>query len=216
MNLEVHILQNFAPSNLNRDESGSPKDCEFGGYRRARISSQCLKRAIRNSFRDEDLVPPEQRAVRTKWLIGEVADRLVQAGHDAALARLAVEVALGSIGLTTDGKDARKTQYLLFLGADEIERITRICAEHWDALATGTGDGRRDKKAAKGAMPKEVRPRSRRTTKTSEGRFWAAMLFCLPVGMASTEAWRKARTVSRASSSSSPRFAWSCLRLTLA
>ncbi len=47
MFLELHLLQNFAPSNLNRDDTGAPKDCEFGGYRRARISSQCLKRAIR-------------------------------------------------------------------------------------------------------------------------------------------------------------------------
>ena len=38
--LELHILQNFAPSNLNRDDTGSPKDCMFGGSRRARISTR--------------------------------------------------------------------------------------------------------------------------------------------------------------------------------
>jgi CRISPR system Cascade subunit CasC len=43
MFVEIHILQNFAPSNLNRDDPGMPKDCEFGGYRRTRISSQCFK-----------------------------------------------------------------------------------------------------------------------------------------------------------------------------
>ena len=43
MFVEIHILQNFAPSNLNRDDTGMPKDCEFGGYRRARISSQCFQ-----------------------------------------------------------------------------------------------------------------------------------------------------------------------------
>jgi hypothetical protein len=55
MLIEVHIIQNHAPSNLNRDESGSPKTAYFGGYRRARISSQCLKRAYRTSktFREE-------------------------------------------------------------------------------------------------------------------------------------------------------------------
>jgi len=55
MLIEVHIIQNHAPSNLNRDDSGSPKTAIFGGYRRARISSQCLKRAYRTSktFRDE-------------------------------------------------------------------------------------------------------------------------------------------------------------------
>lgn len=43
MFVEIHILQNFAPSNLDRDDTGMPKDCEFGGYRRTRISSQCFK-----------------------------------------------------------------------------------------------------------------------------------------------------------------------------
>jgi CRISPR system Cascade subunit CasC len=54
MLVEVHILQNHAPSNLNRDDTGSPKEAVFGGYKRARISSQCLKRSIRRSavFRD--------------------------------------------------------------------------------------------------------------------------------------------------------------------
>ena len=47
MFFELHILQNFAPCNLNRDDSNAPKDCYFGGFRRARISSQCIKRSIR-------------------------------------------------------------------------------------------------------------------------------------------------------------------------
>ena len=65
MLLELHMLQNFAPSNLNRDDSGSPKDCEFGGFRRARISSQCQKRAIREEFRRSTLLPAEYLGVRT-------------------------------------------------------------------------------------------------------------------------------------------------------
>ena len=49
MLVEIHMLQNHAPSNLNRDDTGSPKDAIFGGIRRSRISSQALKRAIRRS-----------------------------------------------------------------------------------------------------------------------------------------------------------------------
>lgn len=54
MIVELHILQNFAPSCLNRDDTNSPKECLFGGCRRARISSQCIKRSIRwnNVFRE--------------------------------------------------------------------------------------------------------------------------------------------------------------------
>jgi len=49
MLIQIHILQNYAPANLNRDDTGSPKDAMFGGVRRGRISSQCLKRSIRRS-----------------------------------------------------------------------------------------------------------------------------------------------------------------------
>ena len=58
MFLDLHILQSFAPANLNRDDTGAPKECVFGGTRRARISSQSLKRAIREAFRDQGLLPP--------------------------------------------------------------------------------------------------------------------------------------------------------------
>jgi len=49
MLIQIHILQNYQPSNLNRDDTGSPKDAIFGGFLRGRISSQCLKRSIRHS-----------------------------------------------------------------------------------------------------------------------------------------------------------------------
>ncbi len=47
MLIALHLLQNHAPSNLNRDDNNEPKDALFGGVRRARISSQAIKRSIR-------------------------------------------------------------------------------------------------------------------------------------------------------------------------
>lgn len=44
--IELHILQSFPVSCLNRDDVGSPKTAVFGGVNRARLSSQSLKRAI--------------------------------------------------------------------------------------------------------------------------------------------------------------------------
>ncbi|MBL3592459.1 MAG: type I-E CRISPR-associated protein Cas7/Cse4/CasC [Synergistaceae bacterium] len=49
MLIEIHMIQNHSPANLNRDDLGAPKTCIFGGVTRARISSQCLKRSIRRS-----------------------------------------------------------------------------------------------------------------------------------------------------------------------
>ncbi len=153
MILEVHILQNFAPSNLNRDDTGAPKDCEFGGYRRARISSQCLKRAMRETMRASALLPPEDLARRTKRLVEEVGRRLVAAGRDEQEARAVIIAALAAAGLKVEAN--QKTQYLLFLGEREIANLVALCAEHWDALlAVGQaadegakGGGRAAKKA---------------------------------------------------------------------
>lgn len=50
--IEMHILQSFPVSCLNRDDVGAPKSAVFGGVTRARISSQCLKRAIRRLARE--------------------------------------------------------------------------------------------------------------------------------------------------------------------
>ncbi|MCX7048127.1 MAG: type I-E CRISPR-associated protein Cas7/Cse4/CasC [Candidatus Sumerlaeota bacterium] len=49
MLIEIHVIQNHPPSNLNRDDLGAPKTCYFGGVLRSRISSQCIKRSIRMS-----------------------------------------------------------------------------------------------------------------------------------------------------------------------
>ncbi|GAB1407066.1 type I-E CRISPR-associated protein Cas7/Cse4/CasC [Thermomonas brevis] len=46
---QFHVLTSYGPSNLNRDDLGSPKTARMGGVNRLRVSSQCLKRAWRTS-----------------------------------------------------------------------------------------------------------------------------------------------------------------------
>lgn len=161
MFIELHMIQNFAPSNLNRDDTGSPKDCDFGGYRRARISSQALKRAARTEFRDGALLPDEQLGQRTKRLLDELAGRLARDGRTEEQARAVAQAALASVKLTIAKEN--KTQYLLFLGAGEIAAVAALCDQNWDALvAVSPADGgekgaRAAKSAAKGTVPDEVR-----------------------------------------------------------
>src|SRR5919109_5504935 len=99
MFIELHTLQNFAPSCLNRDDTNSPKDCEFGGHRRARISSQCIKRAIRQHFEKAELLPPKHLAHRTKRLVEELTRRLGKLGHAGPEVGAAVEAAVQGAGL---------------------------------------------------------------------------------------------------------------------
>jgi len=47
--LNIHVLTSHSPSCLNRDDMNMQKSAIFGGVRRVRISSQCLKRAMRMS-----------------------------------------------------------------------------------------------------------------------------------------------------------------------
>jgi CRISPR system Cascade subunit CasC len=133
MFIELHLLQNFAPSCLNRDDTNSPKDCEFGGYRRARISSQCIKRAIRKHFKSARLLPPEHLAERSKRLVGAVAKLLTDKGRQVEAATQLVKAALASVKLAT--KEGDETQYLLFLGNREIAALGDVVDRHWDALA---------------------------------------------------------------------------------
>jgi CRISPR system Cascade subunit CasC len=71
--VELHLLQSFPPSCVNRDGNNSPKDCTFGDARRARISSQCLKRAIRqaDSFAEKvgEAIAHRSKQMRDKKLI---------------------------------------------------------------------------------------------------------------------------------------------------
>ncbi|MFI3291728.1 MAG: type I-E CRISPR-associated protein Cas7/Cse4/CasC [Opitutales bacterium] len=53
--LELHILQTFPVSCLNRDDLNSPKTALFGGVKRARVSSQSWKRAIRQKAKEDSL-----------------------------------------------------------------------------------------------------------------------------------------------------------------
>lgn len=149
--IELHLIQNFAPSNLNRDDTGAPKDAIFGGQRRARVSSQCFKRAIRLAASEHELVPKAHRGIRTKKLKSLLLERLK--GRDHAEAEAKIEVALAAAGLKL--KDDGKTEYLLFLGDNEVAGFAALIDQHWDELAIGNGD-KKSKKDAKANVPPEI------------------------------------------------------------
>lgn len=154
MFVELHMIQNFAPSNLNRDDTGSPKECEFGGYRRARISSQCLKRAVRMRF--PEILPAHELATRSKRVVTErVVPALVALGHEAPMARAAVERALAAVKLEVD-EDA-ENQYLLFLANGEIDALVQACHRNFEPLSKAVEKASRSKKEAQKEIPDEVR-----------------------------------------------------------
>lgn len=154
--IDVHVLQTVPPSNVNRDQMGSPKTAYYGGVMRARVSSQAWKRAVRSVFRESlDVGDLGLRTLRVVELISERLERIapkLSAEARTARATEAVEAA----GLTVESKKAKKsknddadnvatagkTQYLVFYSVHQLDRLADLAA----------AEGPVDKKAAKDAM----------------------------------------------------------------
>ena len=161
--VEIHALQNFAPSNLNRDDTGAPKDAFFGGTRRARISSQCDKRAIRQYFDQkmkEGFFDSTELAVLTKRVFQAIAE-LLDGKRDKAEALGKAEIALSYVKLKA--AEGGKTQYLLFLGRKEVADLAEAIHEYWDQIVPIKEDSddkgkKKGKKATASGAPRPASP----------------------------------------------------------
>lgn len=125
MNLiELHILQSFPVSCLNRDDVGSPKSALFGGARRARISSQCLKRACRLQARTE---AEGFEGIRSRLLLQPFSEALAAAGvAEEQVESKAVEIC--SLFSKIDSKDPHQVTTAVYLSPAEIQQIAQAVA----------------------------------------------------------------------------------------
>ncbi len=134
ISVELHILQNFAPANLNRDDSNQPKDAEFGGYRRARISSQCIKRSIRKSEAFSKRVTDV--GIRTKTAKNNLM-QILQDGESYNLPEKEAETITAEIlKIITGGyakKGTDKTQVLFYTHDSELRKIAKFVMEEKNA-----------------------------------------------------------------------------------
>lgn len=79
--IDLHALQTLPPCNINRDDTGSPKTAQYGGSTRARVSSQCWKRAMRTYFKEHSA--EENVGVRTLYLVDYIAKKIVRLDHQS-------------------------------------------------------------------------------------------------------------------------------------
>lgn len=129
--IQLHILTSYPPSNLNRDDMGSPKSAIIGGTNRIRISSQSLKRAWRAS---DVFASSSSMGIRTKELGKNIVyPKLLQAGVDE---KLALKVAMSISGVfgknKTDKKDAKAglvNEQIAFVSPEEISAIDELIAK---------------------------------------------------------------------------------------
>ncbi len=126
--LELHLLQSFPVNCLNRDQFGSPKSALFGGAPRARISSQCWKRAIRLLAQSE---APAFDGKRTKAFIQEFVAAFLAAGLSQAEAEKAAKDVAGKI-VAIDAKDG-SSKNILYFSKGELAAAAKAFVETGDA-----------------------------------------------------------------------------------
>lgn len=135
MFVELHILQSFAPSNLNRDDTNNPKDAQFGGVRRARISSQAIKRAIRQEPSFAETTKAEN-GTRTRYLSRSLTTLLVEAGKAEDKAKDAVAEFAKSLFSEVD-KNSGRTNVLIYLSSEEQKQISELLLASWEQIEKG-------------------------------------------------------------------------------
>jgi len=152
--IDIHVLQTVPPSNVNRDDTGSPKTAVYGGVRRARVSSQAWKRATRLAF--ESLVDKTSLGVRTKRVVELVAEELTAAAPD--LKDRAGELATAVVAATglklekpsgkRDAGRAEQSKYLVFVSRMQARGLAEQAIEA--ARSGASVDGKRAKQVLKG------------------------------------------------------------------
>lgn len=145
--LDIHAVQTLPPSNINRDDTGSPKTAQYGGVRRARVSSQSWKRAMREYFADKGV----DIGIRTKCMVQYIADKIIEKSHkpeDEAveMAREILEFT-GAEVVKEEVEETWKSSVLFFLSKEQANCLADI------ALA-GEVDGEPLEKARKATEKK--------------------------------------------------------------
>ncbi len=144
--VDVHVLQTVPPSCVNRDDTGSPKTAIYGGAVRARVSSQCWKKAMRDMF--EDIFPKGNLAARTKHIVQMVADEIQKLGAVDDPEATAEQI-LKNAGLKI--KSAEKgTDALFFMSYAQAKALAKLVAE--DPETIGNNPSRETKAKIQSAL----------------------------------------------------------------
>lgn len=129
--VDFHVIQTVPPSCVNRDDTGSPKTALYGGVRRARVSSQSWKRAMREMLRED--FQEENFGIRTKRIVGLIAKEIrvlePSIAEDEALSLAARILKLS--GVSTEKKsEEEKTRALFFISRTQARNLAKYILSH--------------------------------------------------------------------------------------
>jgi CRISPR system Cascade subunit CasC len=156
--IELHILQSFPVTCLNRDDLGAPKSAVFGGVPRARVSSQCWKRAIRELAAQDEHARCFFAGQRTRYVVTALKDIFSAKGVDEmkslALAKLTAD-AVGKL----DDLEKGNVKTLLYFSLGELAAVVdAVLALNLDdnLLAAASGDDKTKREKAEKELGKLI------------------------------------------------------------
>jgi CRISPR system Cascade subunit CasC len=134
--VQLHLLTNYPPSNLNRDDTGRPKTALMGDATRLRISSQSQKRAWRTS-EVFDVSLAGHIGTRTKMMGKEIFQALRDAGVAEKVARDWTKTIVSRFGKLksdkkTENDEDLQIEQLAHFSPEEkaaIDALVKACAE---------------------------------------------------------------------------------------
>ncbi len=126
--LDIHAIQTVPPSNINRDDTGSPKTAQYGGVTRARVSSQSWKRAIRKYFYDKGHI--QNSGIRSCDIVNYIAKIIVEKDKSISNknAIKLVEKALKVVAAKLSTKD-QKLKALFFISDNQADKFAQACLD---------------------------------------------------------------------------------------
>lgn len=142
--ITFHIVSDIPWSNLNRDDTGTPKRTILGGVERGLLSSQSIKRAIRKDFEDrilsvfpvvdgqnpsEDNLISHNGSIRSRRLPEWVANRAKKIAEEAGVSvdkktLLKRARAISSKLVGGSGEDTS-----IWLSVEELEAFAQVVAD---------------------------------------------------------------------------------------
>lgn len=144
--VDMHAIQIVPPSNLNRDDTGSPKTAQYGGVKRARVSSQSWKRAMREYFNTEGEI--SNVGVRTLEIVKYVAEKIIELDDSIAMEE-AMAKAKDVIEKAQIKLSDNKAKALFFLGDTQAKDLAK-------AAINGESDKKKIEEVLNGNKPIDI------------------------------------------------------------
>lgn len=135
--IDINVLQTVPSSNINRDDTGTPKTAMYGGVTRSRVSSQSWKRVIRQAFQKESNDEDWVKGYRTKKVSALLSQRIqdLKPDLDEDAATKAANDLLKTAGLKVklDKKNGEfLTGALLFVSKGQLNKLAQYAIDNPD------------------------------------------------------------------------------------